>query len=70
MFHLRNRCFHVFNRIDVALCELKSIIIAYIDQRDLQTKVKKPTSWYKPQCGSARLKPPARFYTVYSSTAG
>ncbi|MQL73694.1 hypothetical protein Taro_006036, partial [Colocasia esculenta] len=32
-------------------------------------KVKKPTSWYKPQCGSARHKPLARFYTVYSPTA-
>ncbi|MQL86036.1 hypothetical protein Taro_018568, partial [Colocasia esculenta] len=28
------------------------------------------TSWYKPQCGSARHKPLARFYTVYSPTAG
>ncbi|MQM11406.1 hypothetical protein Taro_044315 [Colocasia esculenta] len=25
-------------------------------------QIKKPTSWYKPQCGSARLKPLARFY--------
>ncbi|MQL85447.1 hypothetical protein Taro_017965 [Colocasia esculenta] len=32
--------------------------------------VKKPTSWYKPQCGSTRHKPLARFYTVYSPTAG
>ncbi|MQL80558.1 hypothetical protein Taro_013002 [Colocasia esculenta] len=36
----------------------------------LLLQVKKPTSWYKPQCGSARLKPLARFYTVYSPTAG
>ncbi|MQM02557.1 hypothetical protein Taro_035327 [Colocasia esculenta] len=33
-------------------------------------EVKKPTSWYKTQCASARLKPLARFYTVYSPTAG
>ncbi|MQL70770.1 hypothetical protein Taro_003089 [Colocasia esculenta] len=32
--------------------------------------VKKPTSWYKPQCGSARLKPPSRFYTVNSPKDG
>ncbi|MQM16267.1 hypothetical protein Taro_049220 [Colocasia esculenta] len=31
--------------------------------------VKKPTSWYKPQCGSTRLKSPARFYTKYSPSA-
>ena len=36
----------------------------------LLLQVKKPTSWYKPQCGSARHKPLARFYTVYSPTAG
>ncbi|MQL69445.1 hypothetical protein Taro_001741 [Colocasia esculenta] len=33
-------------------------------------EVKKPTSWYKSQCGSTRHKPLARFYTVYSPTAG
>ncbi|MQL89196.1 hypothetical protein Taro_021767 [Colocasia esculenta] len=32
--------------------------------------VKKPTSWYKSQCGSARHKLLARFYTVYSPTVG
>ncbi|MQL99069.1 hypothetical protein Taro_031786 [Colocasia esculenta] len=36
----------------------------------LLLQVKKPTSWYKLQCGSARHKPLARFYTVYSPTAG
>ena len=36
----------------------------------LLLQVKKPTSWYKPQCSSARYKPLARFYTVYSPTAG
>ncbi|MQM02454.1 hypothetical protein Taro_035221 [Colocasia esculenta] len=36
----------------------------------LRALVKKPTSWYKPQCGSARLKPLARFYTEYSPSAG
>ncbi|MQM06867.1 hypothetical protein Taro_039699 [Colocasia esculenta] len=37
---------------------------------DIICFVKKPTSWYKPQCGSAKLKPPARFYTEYSPLAG
>ncbi|MQL94914.1 hypothetical protein Taro_027578 [Colocasia esculenta] len=36
----------------------------------LLLQVKKPTSWYKPQWGSARLKPPTRFYTEYSPSAG
>ena len=36
----------------------------------LLLQVKKPTSWYKPQCGSSRHKPLAGFYTVYSPTAG
>ncbi|MQM15029.1 hypothetical protein Taro_047966, partial [Colocasia esculenta] len=32
----------------------------------LLLQVKKPSSWYKPQCGSARHKPLARFYTIVS----
>jgi len=36
----------------------------------LLLQVKKPTSWYKPQCGSARHKPLAGLDTVYSPTAG
>ncbi|MQM17792.1 hypothetical protein Taro_050772, partial [Colocasia esculenta] len=36
----------------------------------LAREVKKPTFWYKLQCGSARLKPPARFYTEYSLSVG
>ncbi|MQM10846.1 hypothetical protein Taro_043744 [Colocasia esculenta] len=36
----------------------------------LLLQVKKPTSWYKRQCSSARLKPLARFYTEYSPSAG
>ncbi|MQL87356.1 hypothetical protein Taro_019895 [Colocasia esculenta] len=35
-----------------------------------QSSIKKPTSWNKPQCGSARLKPPSRFYTGYNPSAG
>ncbi|MQL76570.1 hypothetical protein Taro_008961 [Colocasia esculenta] len=41
-----------------------------LDELDDSELVKKPTFWYKPQCGSARHKPLARFYTVYSPTAG
>ncbi|MQL76579.1 hypothetical protein Taro_008969 [Colocasia esculenta] len=36
----------------------------------LLLQVKKPTSCYKPQCSSARLKPPSRFCTEYSPSAG
>ncbi|MQL78177.1 hypothetical protein Taro_010595 [Colocasia esculenta] len=36
----------------------------------LLLQVKKPTFWYKPQWGSARHKPPARFYTEYSPSTG
>ena len=36
----------------------------------LLLQVKKPTSWYKPECGSARHKPLAGLHTVYSPTAG
>ncbi|MQM05985.1 hypothetical protein Taro_038802 [Colocasia esculenta] len=32
-------------------------------------QVKKPTFWYKLQCSSARLKPPAWFYTEYCRQA-
>ncbi|MQL90916.1 hypothetical protein Taro_023516 [Colocasia esculenta] len=32
----------------------------------LLLQVKKPTFWYKPQCGSTRHKPLARFYTIVS----
>ncbi|MQL69425.1 hypothetical protein Taro_001722, partial [Colocasia esculenta] len=35
----------------------------------LLLQVKKPTSLYKPQCGSARHKALARLYIVYSPTA-
>ncbi|MQL72729.1 hypothetical protein Taro_005066 [Colocasia esculenta] len=36
----------------------------------LLLQAQKQTSWYKPQCSSARHKLLARFYTVYSPTAG
>ncbi|MQL77240.1 hypothetical protein Taro_009649 [Colocasia esculenta] len=36
----------------------------------LLLQAQKQTSWYKPQCGSARHKLLARFYTAYSPTAG
>ncbi|MQL79729.1 hypothetical protein Taro_012182 [Colocasia esculenta] len=51
-------------------------IFAVNEEENLETTIsikhgqaQKQTSWYKSQCGSARHKPLARFYTIYSPTA-